>query len=222
MTTPLSHHLLRLIDEMGLTPGDRLPPERDLAQRFRVSRGSIREAVKHLAAQGVVESRRGAGTFVVSAPQAFAHAMEAALAGARAHLDRLFELRLIIEPGIAAVAARKASDAHLQAIQKAVATQAGETDSRRWGERDLAVHRAIAQATENPLVPELLAATGAITETRDEALQSAARHEASVTGHRRILEALLAHDSAAAAKAMEDHILWAHALTQLPSKEDSA
>jgi DNA-binding GntR family transcriptional regulator len=67
-----------------------------------------------------------------------------------------------------------------------------------------------------------LAATGAITETRDEALQSAARHEASVTGHRRILGALLAHDSAAAAKAMEDHILWAHALTQLPSKEDSA
>ena len=82
MTPPLSHHLLRLIDDLGLSPGDRLPPERDLAQKFRVSRGSIREAVKHLAAQGVVESRRGAGTFVVSSPQAFTRAMGAALAGA--------------------------------------------------------------------------------------------------------------------------------------------
>jgi GntR family transcriptional repressor for pyruvate dehydrogenase complex len=146
--------------------------------------------------------------------------MEAALAGARAHLDRLFELRLVVEPGIAALAARKATDAHMEAIREAIAAQAAEADPRRWGARDMAVHHAIAQATENPLVPELLAATGAITETRDEALQSPARHHASVAGHHRILEALLAHDSAAAAKAMEDHILWAHALTQFPSKED--
>ncbi|BDV02061.1 GntR family transcriptional regulator [Thermodesulfomicrobium sp. WS] len=223
MTTPLSHHLLRLIDDLGLSPGERLPPERDLAQKFRVSRGSIREAVKHLAAQGVVESRRGAGTFVVSSPQAFTRAMGAALAGARAHLDRLFELRLVVEPGIAALAARKATDAHMEAIREAIAAQAAEADPRRWGARDMAVHHAIAQATENPLVPELLAATAAaFTETREEALQSPARHHASVAGHHRILEALLAHDPAAAAKAMEDHILWAHALTQLPSKEDCA
>lgn len=221
MTTPIFHHLLRLIDDLGLTPGDRLPPERELAQRFRVCRGRIREALQHLAAQGIVESRRGAGTFLASSPQAFLHAMQTALTGAHTHMDRLFELRLVVEPGIAALAARKATPTSIHAILQAIDAQAMETDPRQWGARDQAVHHAIALATDNPLVPELLAAmTAAITETRQEALQSSMRRKTSVAGHHHILAAITARDPDAAATAMEEHILWAHALTQLPPKED--
>lgn len=221
MTTTLAHDILQLIDDLGLAPGDKLPPERELARHFRVSRGSIREAMKQLAAQGIVESRHGAGTFLASTPGAFSQALGAALADARHRLESLFELRLAVEPGIAALAARKATPAQVQALEQAIALQEAETDPARWGACDQAVHHALAQATGNPLVSRLVAALYApLAETRDEGLQSPERHSASVAGHRQILQAVAAGDPGGAALAMEAHILWAHTLIQLPLKED--
>ncbi len=221
MTASLPSTILRLIEDLGLAPGDQLPPERELAQRFRVSRGSIREAMKTLAAQGVIASRHGAGTFLVSPLRAFSQALGRALTDARCRIDALFELRLALEPGIAALAARKATPSHTQAIAEAIALQEAETDPARWGAYDHAIHTEFARATGNLLVEELVTALAApLAETRDEGLQSPERHAASVAGHRQILEAILAHDPAAAALAMEAHILWSHTLIQLPPKEE--
>ena len=217
----LSQSLAQYIAKLGLASGDRLPSERELARSLGVSRNSLREVMKQLQAQGLVDIRHGAGTFLVASPAAFSQALHRHLASQRGRIDALFELRLAIEPGIAALAARKATDRHIQALEEAIAAQAAEEDPRRWGMRDQTVHLALAKATSNPLVEKLFGLLGtSLAETREEGLQSHERLTASVAGHRQILHAVAAHDPAAAALAMEAHILWAHTLTQFPSTEE--
>src|SRR5207253_1036600 len=102
-----------LIREGRWVPGDQIPPERELAERFRVSRTSVREALRALEMQGIIDSRQGGGTFVRTADtEALVPPLAAAILRGRRELAEVLEVRELIEPGIARLAATRATAEH--------------------------------------------------------------------------------------------------------------
>src|SRR5882762_2017358 len=124
----------------SLKPGDQLPAERELAQRLGVSRTAVREAVKALREKGLVEAYSGRGTFVTdgttqAARQSFDLMVKL---GQQEGSPHLAELRLILEPGIAAMAAERVKDEDLAALREAVAVmERTQKDPEAYIEADL-------------------------------------------------------------------------------------
>ena len=202
MSTPQNHYrtyeeigrrLQRLVEEDGLKPGDRLPPERRLAALFGVSRNSVREAIKSLEQKGLLRSRPGAGTFIAAASQEdLATQLGEAFARERHRLEDIFELRLLLEPQIARLAASRVSPQALERLDALM--EAYETalhDGRPVFGIDQQLHDAIAAATGNQAIVRLMEQMhDVLSESRDEALQSPARNRRALDDHRAILEAL--------------------------------
>lgn len=141
--------LLKSIDNEGVSPGDRLPSEWELCERFGVSRTVVREAVAQLRAQGRIESRRGSGMFVASLSSASPWVDLQVSERLSDVLDTL-ELRIAIEVESAGLAAERRSEAKLLDIYDALQRfQHAAGDSEASGEADFAFHRAIAVATGN-------------------------------------------------------------------------
>ena len=130
--------------------GDRLPSEHELSRLTAVSRPIVREALTRLQADGLIESRRGAGSFVRQRPAE--HQIQHLLpAPVRARLDT-FDVRIALEPVAARLAAQHRTDAELQAIKTATAALiAGLAAGEPAGRHDLDFHRAIARASHNPM-----------------------------------------------------------------------
>ncbi|VFQ43752.1 FadR/GntR family transcriptional regulator [Desulfoluna butyratoxydans] len=190
-------------------PGTRLPSERSLAEHFGVSRSCIREAIRTLSEQQIVETRRGAGTFV-SEPD------ESALA---AHLARvvplkterlaeIFDVRRIIEPQLAARAALHITEEQIVRLKLLVFEQekralAGETTE----DIDQAFHLCLAEASGNGILLNVVKnLTSILTESRTEALQTPERSRLSVIAHVEVIDALERGDSAGAEAAMRRHL----------------
>src|SRR5713226_6497792 len=107
----------RLITEGRLRPGDHLPPERELAERFGVSRTSVRDAIRVLELMGLLEPRQGEGTVVRDlSPDALVTPVASLLARHRTLLAELMDVRKMIEPGLAARAALHASEEDLEKL----------------------------------------------------------------------------------------------------------
>ena len=118
-----------LIDEGTLKPGDRLPSERELAEQLQVSRSSLREAMRTLELQGLVVSRPGAGTFVSNDTNgSVADALTAYLADGKDALKDVFEMRHILEPQMAALAAGRATPEDLQRLEQMLTQQADQIE----------------------------------------------------------------------------------------------
>jgi DNA-binding FadR family transcriptional regulator len=146
----VADQIVAAIREERLKPDDRLPAERDLAQRFGVSRPTIREALAALELAGIVRSYKGKGTIVI------ANAPHIATWGVEILPPQVFEARITIEPQLAALAAEKryAEDvAELHAALKALEDEHAATGTYKT---DFAVHRAIARAARNPLLQRAL------------------------------------------------------------------
>lgn len=208
--------LARRMAEGELAPGDRLPSERSLAEGFGVSRGVVREALRHLAAQGAVESRRGDGAYVREAPGAdLGRALAQGLAEAGQRLAHLFAFRRVLETGMAELAARYATDRDLQILKALAADQhrrllrdpGDSPDPALDADLDTAFHLALAKATGNPVfVQALRSLTSILAETRRADLVTPQRRAASATHHLRILDAVARRDPAAARRAMDRHL----------------
>jgi GntR family transcriptional regulator, transcriptional repressor for pyruvate dehydrogenase complex len=142
--------LLAFIVEQNLGQGDRLPSEHELSRLTTVSRPIVREALTRLQADGLIESRRGAGSFVRQRPAE--HQIQHLLpAPVRARLDT-FDVRIAVEPAAARLAALHRTEAELQAIKTATAELiAALAAGEPAGEHDLKFHRAIAAASHNPM-----------------------------------------------------------------------
>lgn len=139
---------------------DRLPPERELAKRFRVSRPTIREALAALELAGMVESRQGSGTIVV--------ATSARVAGWGKQIlpPQVFEARLVIEPQLAALAAEKRYPEDVTALRETLHRLEAEFDRTSSYESDLPLHHAVARAARNPILQQAM--EEALAYTRDE------------------------------------------------------
>ena len=142
--------LLAFIVEQNLGQGDRLPSEHELSRLTAVSRPIVREALTRLQADGLIESRRGAGSFVRQRPAE--HQIQHLLpAPVRARLDS-FDVRIAVEPAAARLAALHRTEAELHEIKTATAELiAALASGEPGGDHDLKFHRAIAQASHNPM-----------------------------------------------------------------------
>lgn len=205
----LAVDLERLILEGRLAPGERLPPERELADRFAVSRVSVRDALREMEQRGLIDRRPGRGTIVVGAAERTSDAarMAAAVGALGSGLADMMELRAIVEPPIARLTAARRSDADVAQLEELLADMERAEAGPEYATLDRAFHQAIAEYTGNPLLALL---TEHIAEqaapVRGTPHQTPERLRVSRAAHRRIFNAIRDGDGAAAAAAAEAHI----------------
>ncbi len=155
----IADQIVEAIKDERLRAGDRLPPERDQAERFGVSRPTIREALAALELAGMVQSHQGRGTVVV------ASASRAASWGLAVLPPQVFEARLAIEPQLATLAAEKRFPEDIAHLREALANLEDEYSRTGAYQSDLPVHLAIARAARNPILQHALETALAHTET---------------------------------------------------------
>jgi GntR family transcriptional repressor for pyruvate dehydrogenase complex len=193
-----------------LKPGDQLPAERDLAQRFGVSRTAVREAVKTLREKGLVEAYSGRGTFVTNGTsQAIRQSLDLMIRiNKQEGSANLAELRLVLEPDIAALAAERIEEQLLSTMREAVEIMDRSLrDPEAYVEADLDFHLALAEAVGNPLILSLLdSIVGLLREQRSRIFNVDRGPERGQFHHKRILAAVEQRDPAAAREAMRAHL----------------
>ncbi len=193
-----------------LRNGDRLPTERELAEQFRVSRTAVREAMKSLAQKGLIDMRPGRGTIVIDGTsRAVRNSLELMMQfGLANRSDNLVEVREILEPEIAALAAIRATEEQIEVLRKCVAlmdVHLNDTDAFIMA--DNAFHQALAMATHNEIILWLVDSIVSL-------LSEQRKHIFSVNGgpargqvhHKMLLDAIICHDAVAARQAMQSHL----------------
>jgi len=202
-------NLLTLIRERELRPGDKLPPERELAATMHVSRPSLREALRALAIMNVVEIRQGDGTYVTSLePKLLMAHLDFVFALTDATFLELFEARKILETGIVALAAERIDDQEIGEMESCVAHSMEFVDDRAaFVLADVQLHAIIARAAKNSILERFMASIsqlGQESRNRTVALPGVTRQ--SVRDHRAIVDGLKARDAQAAREAMLRHL----------------
>src|SRR3989454_1205546 len=199
-----------MIADGKLKGGDRLPPERDLAEKFVVSRTWVREALRALESLGLVEIRPGEGTFVRQVSiDALIEPLALLMVSQREAIGELFEARRLLEPSLAALAAARATPEELQEMERILDEQAKEVAAGRTGlAQDAQFHAAIGAAAHNRAITRMAhAIMDLLTQSREESLNTPGRPTRSHQDHRRILQAIARRNAAAARQAMLDHIV---------------
>jgi len=199
----------QLIRRGELKAGDKLPPERTLAQTFKVSRNCVREALRALTEKKVLESRRGDGTYICAPDDsALVSYLAQALQVQQNRLRDIFEFRQMLEPQIAALAARHITPEELARLKILVFEQERKNvTGQDSAALDTEFHLQLAEATRNMVLLEVVKLlNGILLETRSESLQSEARRTASVRSHIEIIDALGKHDEDGACRAMQSHL----------------
>lgn len=195
----------------GARPGDRLPPERELAAQLGVSRPTVRAGLRALAAMGVVESRHGSGTYIPGGPPRLGTEPLEFLADLHGFTrEEMYEARRVLEVGVAGLAAERVTSDHLASLAEEVASLfASMNDPEAFLVHDIRFHRMVAQCARNPLLGSLVEMVSALyyerrrataTRATDRNLQDAAEM------HRRIYQAIRARDAAQAQHLMEQHL----------------
>lgn len=205
----IAARLIALITERQLKPGDRLPPERELAASMGVSRSSLREALRALALLGVADMRQGDGTYLTNLqPGSLMRSVGLVLALSDSGLEELFEARKLVEPGLAALAARRVDDAtaaELARCAEASADALDDAEAFMWA--DIELHATIARAASNAVLERLLESiTGMGIASRRRTGRLAPVRASSAHDHREIVAAIAAHDPEAASTAMLRHL----------------
>src|SRR5438132_6793275 len=193
-----------------LKRGDQLPAERELAEQFGVSRTAVREAVKALREKGLVEAFSGRGTFVTDGTsQAMRQSLDLVVKiGQPEGSTHLAEVRAILEPEIAALAATRAQESDLATMREAVTVmdRAGQ-DPDSYIEADLDFHLALAEAAANPLILSLIdSIVGLLREQRMRIFKVDGGPERGQFHHKRILEAIEQRNPEKAREAMRAHM----------------
>jgi GntR family transcriptional regulator, transcriptional repressor for pyruvate dehydrogenase complex len=194
-----------------LKPGDRLPPERELAEQFGVSRTVIRDAVKTLAGRGILHVKHGAGIFVTTSEENAIGRLGALsdilpLQGVR--LRDLFEIRKVLEAEGAEWAARRRNDYHLKRLRGILEDAHRNSENLEvLSERDAQFHVAIAEASQNlVLVRVMLTLLDLLAQSRRETLSIPGRAKLSLKDHERIVEEIEAQRHEGAREAMLEHL----------------
>ena len=204
--------VLVLIEEGKLKRGDQLPSERDLTEAFKVSRTTVREAIRTLESMKLLQSRQGNGTYVVaSSEEALIQPLAAALFKEKDDIRDIFYIRKIIEPHVAELAAGNATPQEIEEMERILQQQ---EESIGHGENiietDSAFHNLMVKATKNRVMERLIVALIDLLKqsrekylTEDENYERATR---SLEGHQRVLSAVKKGDGDAARKSMLSHL----------------
>ena len=217
-TRKVVNHIRALLEKGALQPGDRIPPERELARTLNISRASLRTGIGYLVAMGVMTVRHGVGTFVKDGPAEFSRA-SLGLMGALYGFQfwQMFEARLIIESSLAAMAAERGKEEHHTALSEQVADMFASTDNPAdFMVHDMLFHRIIAQASCNPILAALIETfTTAMYEKRLKTVERTSNLREMADMHREIYRAIRAHNPVEARKLMEHHLRSAESAQNL-------
>lgn len=213
LSTLVARHLLDLIAKQGLRPGDAVPSEVQICKDLQVSRGSVREAYRTIAALGIldIESGRRPRLQAVS-PNVLAQVFGYALKTAQVNAAHVIQTRRAIEVQAAQLAARSVTETQkrtLRELLREMRTALGENDHMRRLRSDMAIHVALAEASGNPLNPLLLAALRAPLEQVMSIDLESQRSELElmrvIDVHEGIVERVCAGDAVGAGAAMAMH-----------------
>ncbi|HUZ68524.1 MAG TPA: FadR/GntR family transcriptional regulator [Candidatus Saccharimonadales bacterium] len=211
----LVEHLRAYVVEAGLSAGDRLPPERELAEKLGVSRASVRQAIVALEVQGVVEVRHGEGAFLRVARLDTLPMTE--LMELKRRLPDILDAREAIEVKLAELAAQRRDDVDIEACEAALEKMENEIETGVLGEvGDQEFHQSVVRAAKSELLARIYAVlVDDIAASRRESLSQIGRPGASLEQHRRIFGAIRAGDAQSASSLMRDHLKTVRAVKLL-------
>lgn len=205
----IADEIERLIDVRSLHPGDRLPPERELAMLLGVSRPSVREAVKTLSALGRLQVRHGRGVFIAP-PDGIR-----GLASPGIGLRELFAMRQVLEVPAAGWAAQSAGRAEIEGLEATIAALEGTTDLEELRRLDTEFHLRIAAMAGNRFLQRTMSVLHEMLSAGMETtLKIPGRLEKSRAEHQLIAHAIATGDAGAARRAMKAHIAGAAAAAE--------
>ncbi len=198
-----------LIDKGRLKHGDQLPPERELATIFKVSRHSVREAIRTLEQKKILKSRPGSGTYIILEGESSVVEFLARAINQEKHtLSEIFQFRELLEPQIAGLAAQNATEADLSSLQEILHSQQKELDNNATSkDLDQDFHRALAKATGNAVLLQVVELLDHIfLKSRHAYWQRPQRNRLSLKGHQEIFKAVKNEDSKTARELMTGHL----------------
>ncbi len=219
--------LREMIHRGELRPGDRLPPERDLAKLLGVSRPTLRAGIRSLAAVGVLQSRQGAGTFVVKSdgPPSLDSSPLRLMASLHGFTSaEMFEARMSLEMAVAGLAAERATGDQMATMAEEVAGMyASLDDPEQFLVHDVRFHQTIAASSGNRILTALMNMVATILfETRIKTVKRATDLKESAEMHRSIYRAIREHNPEAAREAMHDHLIRAKMAWDLEEPQAAA
>jgi GntR family transcriptional repressor for pyruvate dehydrogenase complex len=205
-------HIRALIENGTLKSGDQIPPERELARKLQISRASLRTGIGYLAALGVMKIKHGIGTFVADGPPEFGRASLSFIGALHGFQSwQLFEARILLESGLAALAAERGRDEHHAALAEEVAEMFASIDTpSEYLIHDVLFHRAIAQASGNPILAAIMeTVTSSMYDNRRKTVERSTDLRESALMHREIYRAIRARKPGDARRLMEEHLRMA-------------
>jgi len=198
-----------LIEKGRLKKGDQLPTERELTDTFKVSRATVREAIRTLESMRLVESRQGDGTYVLaSSEEALVQPLAATLLHEKDDLADIFFIRKIIEPVVAQLAAEHATREEIKELEDILQKQEKDLSGGvNIVQTDSSFHNSLAGMAKNRVMERLLLAiVDLLAKTREGYLQNDERAHGSLRGHEEVLSAIKRGDGNAAKLAMRRHL----------------
>jgi GntR family transcriptional repressor for pyruvate dehydrogenase complex len=222
--TQVADQIEQLIADESLRPGDKLPGEREMAERMGVSRTVVREAIRVLGVRGLVHVKTGCGTFVQEPSAESAAASIGRLLKLRqgdTSFEHIHEVRSMIEVETAGLAAERATDkdlAHLESTIEGMA--AHKQDLNTYIKYDHAFHEGLAEATHNSLFNVLLSPiSDLLHHVILVSVQAPGALDAGLAHHHNILAQVRQHAPLAARQAMRDHLAEAKELVQTAQRQ---
>ncbi|MFC1491733.1 FadR/GntR family transcriptional regulator [Nitrospinota bacterium] len=192
-----------------LKVGDRLPSERELGERFGVGRNSVREATRALESANLVETRQGEGTFIIASPDSLVPVLSAKISKEESGIHLLFEARRILEPQIAALAAKRASGEELAELDDILKHQQWKVEAGESGvEEDTQFHMGLARAAKNEFLLKLVGSLlESLRELRERSVREMSNRIRSHETHLKIFEVVKSGEESKAATAMLSHLI---------------
>ena len=202
--------IMDLIENNELKPGDKLPPERELAEKLSISRGSLREAFRVLESRGLIKSKPGGGRYIREIRKNGHNNTEnIILSLEKSSILELLEAREIFEVKIVKLAAQRATPEDIKSIERALnkMNEEAELEVDRKTESDTEFHLAIAGASHNFVFVNIIKLhLDLLKETREKTQQIPGRREERWHEHQAILQAIKGHDTKKAGEAMLRHL----------------
>lgn len=209
LSEKIANRLLSLIKEKRLRPGDRLPPERELALMMKVSRPSLREALRALQLMNIIENRQGSGNYITSLePEQLVEHLDIVFALDDSTYRDLFQARRILETGIAEMAALNITDEEVLRMEESLSkATAVIDDADAFLEADMELHTMILQAAGNRVLPVFMQSINKIgVLSRRRTGEDIEVRRQTVRDHRAIVAALKSRNPEKAKKAMMEHL----------------
>jgi len=202
--------IMDLVKRSELKPGDKLPPERELAEKLSISRGSLREAFRVLESKGLIKSKAGGGRYIREIRKNGHNNTEnIILSLEKSSILELLEAREMLEVKIAVIAAQRATPEDMELIEEALnkVKEEEELKGDKKTESDTEFHLAIARASHNFVFTNIIRLhLDLLKETREKTQQIPGRREERWREHQVILQAIKEHDTKKAGEAMLKHL----------------